>query len=246
MANEIKNLPSNRGATEPSLKDLLDLYQKTTMLDFNCHHLATIDSFDPTNQTVMATINYKKTYMQRNGITGVYEPVLKDYPILVSCPAIIMSGGSAFLEMPIKKGDTCLMLFNDRDIDNWFQTGQTASISTQRLHSFSDGIALVGLRSMANSIQDYDVNHASLWWKGGGRIAVSSSKVLIENETQNLKELLQELITNVQSLVTATAALTVTCAAPGNPSSIPINVAAITAAGTALGITSTKIGSLLE
>jgi hypothetical protein len=53
-------------------------------------------------------------------------------------------------------------------------------------------------------------------------VGVSEDKVKIANELYTLNELLQDLIDQIKLL-------TVTCAAPGNPSSVPINVAAFTA-----------------
>jgi hypothetical protein len=244
------SLNQNRGTTEPSLKDLLDLHRKTTLLEFNAHHVGIIRSFDAESQTVQATIAYKKTYRVQNNSTGVYENILEDYPILVDCPAVIVSGGLARLETPIQAGDTCLILFNDRDIDNWFKGGQVNELATQRLHSFSDGIALVGIRSLANSFEDYDPTRMALRWKQGShdvRVGVGPQKVLLENEIHTLKELLQDLIDNVKDLVSATAAITVSGVTPGGGSSgLPVNAATITAVNTALTTTSTRIGELLE
>ena len=214
----------------PGLTDLLNLTKKEINLDINCHHIATIQSFDPAKQTVTATIAYKKTFLERK-TSGEYVQVLKEYPILLDCPIVSLSGGTAGLTMPIKKGDTCLILFNDRSIDNWFAGANDGSLASNRLHSFSDGIALVGVRSLSNALEGYDADRAVVY-NGTTKVAVGEDKVEIANATDKLGLLLKDLIAQIKLI-------TVTCASPGNPSSVPINAAALT-------LISTKIEGLLE
>lgn len=238
-------IPFSFVPTDPSLKDLLDLLKKDILLNFNAHHVGTIDSFDADNQTVTATINYPKTYFKLDAPTGLYGPVQVTYPLLVDCPAIVLGGGTAALTFPITKGDECLVLFNDRDLDNWFSGGTGAAVATPRLHSFSDGIVLVGLRSMANTIDDYDTTRAVLR-NGNAMVGVGTEHVKIANEMTTLKTLLNSLITDLNTLITQTAAITVICAAPASPSSIPVNAAAILAVNTSLATLTTQIAGLLE
>lgn len=147
---------------EPQLKDLLDQYSKNINLNFACHHIGTIQSFNPVKQTATATINYQKTYF-RPDATGVFQPVLVAYPILADCPVIFLGGGGFSLTFPVAEGDECLILFNDRDLDVWFQGGgANAAVATPRLHSISDGIVLAGIRSLANTIDDFNSDAVEL------------------------------------------------------------------------------------
>jgi hypothetical protein len=241
----MSNLPLNAVPSEPSLKDLLDLLKKDILLSLNAHHIGTIQSFNSAKQTATATINYPKTYYQLNSVTGLYNPVLVNYPLLVDCPVICLGGGTTALTFPIQTGDECLALFNDRAIDNWFSGGAGAALSNPRLHSFSDGLILVGLRSLGNVLTNYDSTRAVLR-NGTTLVGVGPSLVKIANQQTTLNTLLQNLISNVQSLVSATSAITVTCAAPGNPSSPPVNAAAISAVANQLTTTANQIAGLLE
>ena len=238
-------IPFQQAPTDPSLKDLLDLYRKNILLALSCHHIGTVQSFDATKQTATATINYKKTYFQLDAVTGLYSPVLVDYPIMVDCPVICLGGANGSLTFPITAGDECLILFNDRDMDTWFAGGSNAAVATPRLHSFSDAIILVGLRSLAHVLTNYDTSRVVLQ-NGTTLVGIGASLIKIANNQYTLNGLLQELITDVQNLVTQTAAITVICAAPASPSSIPVNVAAITAISTQLTATANKIAGLLE
>lgn len=240
------NISQNQVPSNPSLQDLLDLVKKDVMMSIACHHVGTIQSFDETKQTAQVTINYKKTYFQRNASTGLYDPVLVDYPILLDCPCIVLGGGPASLTFPIQKGDECLMLFNDRDIDNWFQSGQVGPVATPRLHSLSDGFALVGIRSSGKVLSGYDLTRAVLQ-HGTTVVAVGESLVKIANADFTLNTILQDLVTAINDLVTQTAAITVTGVTPGpGASGVPANAAAITAIATTLSQVATDLGGLLE
>ena len=240
------NTPLNAVPSDPSLKDLLDLLKKDIMLSLNAHHIGTIESFNSAKQTATATLNYPKTYYQLNAESGLYDPVLVDYPLLVDCPVICFGGGTTALTFPIQQGDECLILFNDRAIDNWFSGGAGAALSSSRLHSFSDGLILVGVRSLGNVLQNYDATRAVLR-NGTTLVGVGPSLIRIANNSTTLKTLLQNLITNIQNLVSATAAITVTGVTSGSGASgPPANVAAINAVATQLTTTTNQIAGLLE
>lgn len=214
MSQQLSAANYNKKQTDLELSDVLDAWKKSIFLELNCHAIATVQSFNSSLQTVTATINYNRTYYQENG-SGQMVPVQVPYPVLVDCPVIILGGGSASLTFPISPGDECLILFNDRDIDNWWAGASTGPVATGRLHSFSDGLALVGFREVSN----YDTSRALLKNSTTG-VGVSTSKVKIYNASTTLNTLLQNLCTAIQNL-------TVTCAGSGSPSSTPINASTI-------------------
>lgn len=244
MANpqQQQNLVPN----EPSLNDLLNLLKKEIMLDLNCHHPATVQSFNSQAQTVVATVNYTKTFFQINTATGQYDPVQVNYPLAIDCPVIILGGGAARLTFPIAAGNECLLLFNDRDLDNWLQSGQVGPVATSRLHSFSDAIALVGLSSAGNVVADYDAERAVLR-NGQTKVGVGADKVLIANSDGTLNTLLQNILTQLESLATAAAAITVTgVQGGGGASGPPANAATFSDISSQLSSLATQLGGLLE
>lgn len=185
--SEIKQ---NQIPNEPELSDLVNLLKKQIKLDINKIHIGTIQDFNATTQQATVTVNYKKTFFKPN-LTGVYEPTLVDYPVLVDCPVVVLGGGSGAVTFPIAAGDECLILCNDRDIDNWFQGSSGAANATPRLHSTADAIALVGIRSLPNVIPLYSSDSVELRTKSGNaRVSVkadgSSVKVML-GETVSLE-----------------------------------------------------------
>lgn len=187
------NLP----IAKPKWRDVLNNLKKEIALTLNCHAIGTVYSFNPANQTVVATINYKKVLNKKDPVSGLYNEVLEDYPILLDMPAVVLGGGGGYLSFPIKKGDECLILFNDRDLDNWFQGVAPTEPRTGRLHSFADGIALVGLRSSTKAISGYPTDKATLNY-GASTVGVGD-KVLITNGT-TLNTLLAALIDAITGL----------------------------------------------
>lgn len=219
------NVKQNLIPNEPELKDLLNLHQKGIFLSMNCHHVATIQTFNPLNQTATATINYTKTYFQPDA-TGVYQAVQQNYPLLVDSPVICLGGGNGALTFPVAPGDECLVFFNDRDIDNWFQGNTGAAVATPRLHSFSDGIILVGLRSTPNVLVSYSTDSIELRTKTGnaklaikedgsslkGTVAAGTSieitsggKLKITNPSGDFMAMLVQLLTDIQTGTVTTA-----------------------------------------
>lgn len=183
MTQNINQVPS-----EPSLSDLWQYWKKQLKLEFQCHHVGTIQSFNPVTQTAQATINYAKTFLQISGV-GASSITTSDYPVLVDCPCLVLGGGGGALTFPISDGDECLIVFNDRDLDNWFAGSSSAAPATGRLHAFSDAIVLVGLRSLANVIVEYDTDAVALTYEGN-KIRIYEDKVNVTlglTETVNLE-----------------------------------------------------------
>lgn len=222
-----------------SLRDLLDLVKKEVMLSLNCHGIATITSFDAEKQTVQAQIAYKQAFEQRDPRSGKYSTVLMNYPVLIDCPVVILGGGGGALTFPIAAGDECLILWNDRDIDNWYAGAANGDLASSRLHSFADGIALVGLRSLANSLADYDDERVALSYRADGvvqgKVGVSD-KILIKNHQVDFKTQLDALFTALTACGTALS----TANSFGQVNS------AGAALVTAVGLVQTQLNLLLE
>lgn len=225
----------NAVPADPTLSDLLNLLKKEIFFDLNCHHLATIQSFDSSKQTVTATINYTKTIFELNTETGLYRPVQNAYPLMVDVPVIVLGGGAAHLTFPIAQGDQALILFNDRNIDNWFQSGQAGPVANSRAHSFSDGLALVGLNSLNTLISTYDTMRAVLR-NGTTGVGVGATQVKIYNATNG------SLGLAMTAFLTALTAFATACTSASDP----VVIAAATALLSAMTAPVANIEGLLE
>jgi len=189
----------------PELIDVLEKQRNIIFSSLNCVQVGTIEAFDLVTCTAKVSVNAKKKL--DNG--SVY-----DYPLLTDCPVFVLTAGDAFVNMPPESGDTCIILFNDRSIDNWFLSGEKTEPNSQRMHSLSDGMVLVGIRSLS------DPPSFSL-----GKVGIDAGSKLLElkNSTNTLKTLIDGLIDDLN-------ALTTTNCAPGYPVTLsPTTIAALTA-----------------
>ncbi len=158
---------------KPQLRDLLNQHKQEIFGDFNCHQVGKIVSFDATKQTASVQLQILAVLPD-----GSQVP----YPLLTDCPVFINGGGGATITFPITAGDTCLVLFNDRNIDNWFTTGNVVAPNDSRAHSLSDGLVLVGFRNASNPVASYSstdvvVSFASslITIKADGTVTLSGS-----------------------------------------------------------------------
>jgi len=213
-------------ATDYDLKALLDLHKKDIMQSLNCHAIGIIEGFDSSFQTAKIKIAYKKT------INGV----LVEYPILTECPVVILSGDKARLTFPIAVGDECVVLFNDRDIDNWYSSGQVQGLASFRLHNFTDALALVGVRSKLRKLTTYDMLRVTLQ-NDQALVAVSTGKIRIKNANRDLKQVLDGMIDKLADLQTALSTFAGSLSGSIDP--------AVIAAGAALSANLTSLSAAL-
>lgn len=125
----------------PDMDDLLAALKNNIFATLNCINVGKINSYDTTTQSAKIELQMKR--VKEDG-------TLVDYPLLTDCPVIVLGGGGTFLDFPITAGDYCLVFFNDRNIDDWWTTGNVKEPKTKRKHNLSDGFALVGINTQAN------------------------------------------------------------------------------------------------
>ncbi len=116
-----------------------------------------IQSFDPDAVTavVQPAIRYVEIDNDGNRIT-------KNYPLLVDVPVVFPRGGGCTLTFPVKAGDECLVVFADRCIDFWWQSGGIQESVDDRMHDLSDAFCIVGPQSQARKISGINTSATQL------------------------------------------------------------------------------------
>lgn len=196
----------------PDLATLLQQIQQDTSANLNCHQVGEIVSFDPANQSASVQIKVLRNVVDLSRNPPVI--ITKPYPLLVNCPVFVNAGGTGYLTFPIQPGDSCLVLFNDRDLDIWWTTGNTQAPNSDRVHDFSDGLVLVGFRNKANVIAGFNTTGAVLVYEGarltldateakleqlGGKLSIKA-KVALNGDSMTLKQLLNDIVTALTAL----------------------------------------------
>lgn len=246
--NIVQQVPPRIPLANPSFRDVMDLHTLEVMLALSCHAIGTISDVTnlSANQTVTATINYLRTFNIQDPVSGQLTQQTQNYGA-VTGPLMILGGGGGTLTFPVAIGDTCLILFNDRDFSQWFSTGQVLPVPTQRAHSQSDPIIFVGLRSLTDSLANFDSQRAVMSYNNAMVGVGNQSKVKIANANYTLNTLLQNILTQLENLATACSTLTVTGVQSGSgTSAVPSNAATFTTISTQLTSLATELEGLLE
>lgn len=228
-----------------SLRDVLDANKLDVARSINCVLIGVIESFDAAANTATVSIAHKRKFY------GEDSP--REFPILTDCPVFITQGCGAWLSMPIASGDPCIVLFNDRDIDNWWHDGSVTTPASLRSHSLSDGLVLVGIQPRTDPIA---VNDSIVELHGGdfpvhvtsdselvllkgvkAQMDATTGKVTIKNTTQNLFTILNNFLTQMETVTTVTGAPT---------AAIIVNPLFCTGPTSAVGAAKLALGLLME
>jgi hypothetical protein len=180
----------------PDLRALLNLHKREVFSSLNCHQVGEIVSFNSALQTATVKIATNKQVVDytKQPPAFVYLP----YPLLTDCPVHFASGGSGRLTFPVTAGDPCVILFNDRDIDNWFEGGANTPPNSARAHDLSDGLVLVGFRNKVNALASFYASGAELAF-AGGRLRIND-KVALDGALSSLKAVLNAVTTALTAL----------------------------------------------
>jgi len=124
-------------------------------------------------------------------ITRVYDDgVIQQPGIVAGVPVVYPSGGGGMLSFPIERGDTVLVVYSMRSIDDWLESsgGAITQIpTTNRHHNPTDAIAIPGLYTKKSNLspntKDVELKFNNLSF----RLEKSSGDMVLENPSHSLK-----------------------------------------------------------
>lgn len=165
--------------TDATQTELLEQAKERAVMDVRVSMPARIVSFDPATKTAQVEIMLKM-------VDEDDAPV--DYPPLTDCPCVFTRGGGFHVVHPYKAGDNGLVLFSDRCLDGWFESGQAAVPMDYRIHSMSDAYFIGGADNMTDvsPIQSdamfigKDDNSAGLQINADGSVILKGTSFTIE------------------------------------------------------------------
>ena len=132
---------------EQKRQEELQAMKRDIFESLHCALPGTVVSFDDESQTavIQPAVKHRRvsSRAERSGVEGspssISFPLLRDVPVFMP------------VSLEIQEGDACLVIFADRDIDAWFETGEAEVPPSSRMHSLSDGFAFVGFRTRRNA-----------------------------------------------------------------------------------------------
>lgn len=174
---------------------------------FNSIKVGKVIGVDYSNQTVDVQILHKRIKKD-----VVKRRELREYPPLLQVPFVILGGGNSNLTFPISKGDNCLLLFCDFEIDRWWESGEAQPSNYERRHDISDAFAIIGVHSMVDLLQGYS-KYVQLKYSNNSSIIIGES-IDIDNEQTNVSGKL-DVVGDITGQGNATAELHSTHGASG-------------------------------
>jgi hypothetical protein len=133
--------------TKASLEETLKRLAEDIKAEICCCKIGRIEKFYADTKTADISIPFKRK---------VLSGELVDNPFILNVP--IMGN---LITLPITVGEYCIVLFNDFDLDLWYETGHSGEPATPRKHNITDAVAITGLNGLFNKIL-YDNEHINL------------------------------------------------------------------------------------
>lgn len=81
--------------------------------------------------------------------SGAWED--REMPLLINLPIVWPGGGNFQLTFPLASGDEGLIVFAQRCIDSWWQSGGVQSQAELRMHDISDGFFIPAMLSQSKA-----------------------------------------------------------------------------------------------
>ena len=157
-----------------SLKNVLDRFEKNLLKEINCAKVGKIKTFYSDKQNA--------------------DIEIEGLPLISGVPVKFICGADFSIQIPVKSGDDCLVIFCDTDLDNWVAGKGGKPAFSQDLHGLNGAIALVGITNLNTQISDYITNGVRIKYKGSiielkddGIEITGNLKVTGTIETQDVK-----------------------------------------------------------
>jgi len=218
----------------PTLSEVIRVAIEDALLNINTAMPGEIQSYDSATNFASVQPVFKRKYSENEEIVKL--------PIINQVPVAFPRANQAAITFPIKKGDTVLLIFSQRSLDKWKQSGGIISPDDPRTQDISDAIAIPGVYPVADPIvidgDNLVIRHllGKVTVKqdgveiaaGAGLITVDKTgKVTVGNGSIDLLDLIDQMLTAIQKLTVLTRV---------GDSSIPVNTADFGAIQQKLGL----------
>lgn len=128
---------NNYTGVTPDFSDVVRAIIDSVLLDVNICMPAKIEKYNKDTQYADVKI---QLYQKFSDGSLVAYPVIPNVPVK---HARARAGG-AFIHMPLQPGDDVTLVFSQRSLDNWKQSGGMNDPADPRKHHITDAYALVG------------------------------------------------------------------------------------------------------
>lgn len=175
-------MPINNGqaTTTPTMLSAFKALEDCINYNMNCVKIATIVEFDKDTLTAKCRVNNKRLLSLKDD----GNQILQDYPDIYA-KVCFFGWGDITITHPVNVGMEGLLLFNDRELETWFLTGEPGELAYDRCHDLSDALFICGLHSQISMpLVQYLEDCLHLYYKTSD---IKIGEEFIEENTKNYK-----------------------------------------------------------
>jgi len=133
--------------------------------DINTCYPGEIVEFDPVTQFATVRVAIEQYFKWLGKEEEEYTKVPK--PLIYDVPVQFPFGGGYSITMPVKSGDSCLVIFAQRGIDHWLYDGlmeagkldNRPSPQHLRYYNHTDALCIVGFNPETKPVTDFNPDH---------------------------------------------------------------------------------------
>lgn len=140
-----------------------------------------VKAVDMTNQTVDVQPVLQRVIPRGDDETD--SPEAETLPVVPAVPLVFPRGGGFFVSVPVAVGDSVMLVFSDRDIGRWRETGQVpCNPGDQRAHTLSGAVAFPGVFPRGAKLADASPTNMVLGKDGtpGMKITITPTQVQVD------------------------------------------------------------------
>lgn len=174
---------------DPELSEVISDAITARLLETYIHLPGTVVNYADGKADIQ--INIKKKF--KDG-TNEDIDVLSDVPVWLPRS----DGGNAYLQLPIKEGDTGLIAFSQRSMDDWLVSGGNVLPRSTRMNSESDAIFFPGLYPF-NNVVDENADNVVLKNNSMSIELYPDGKIKISGATSDFLSLMNDTLASLIS-----------------------------------------------
>jgi hypothetical protein len=201
---------------KPSISDIFSRVFSRALNDIRISLPGIVESYDSTQQKVNVSPAIKET---RETETGEETEAL---PVITNVPVIFPGAGVFRLTFPISAGDTGLIVFSSRSLEDWLSLGGTVEPADKRRFSLTDAVFIPGLRPFSDPLTSPPDDALTIGVEGGAQGYFKTAEINLGSDTPaelQFIALADKVLTELTALVNAFNAHV--HASPAGPTAVP-------------------------
>lgn len=140
-----------------------------------------VERYDATKQLVDVKPLLQETVTDADG-----NETPESLPVICNVPVVFPGAGGFRLTFPVAIGDTVLLVFTDRSLDEWLARGGELEPAHLRRHHLSDAVALPGLHPFSAPWTGAAADGLTLGKDGGAQVKVTDVDVVLNGGTRRV------------------------------------------------------------